>query len=118
MNDTYGHLAGDRVLTHLGQLLKRRFRVEDLRGRWGGEEFIVAFRHEGKQTSTGALGRVKDELRATQFLGDHDEPFSVSFTAGLATYPDDGTTIEELVQAADLKLYKGKEQGRNTIVGD
>jgi diguanylate cyclase (GGDEF)-like protein len=117
VNDTYGHLAGDRVLAHLGQLLKRRFRVEDLRGRWGGEEFIVAFRHEGKETTIGALARVLEELRTTDFNGDHGEVFHVSFTAGMSSYPEDGRTIEDLVHVSDQRLYLGKESGRNRIVG-
>jgi diguanylate cyclase (GGDEF)-like protein len=98
-------------------LLKRRFRVEDLRGRWGGEEFIVAFRHEGKETTIGALARVLEELRTTEFNGDHGEVFHVSFTAGMSSYPEDGRTIEELVHVSDQRLYLGKESGRNRIVG-
>ncbi len=116
VNDTYGHLAGDRVLTRLGQLLKKRFRVEDIRGRWGGEEFIVALRHVKKETTQGALARVLDELRNMQFEGDHGEVFSVTFTAGLASFPEDGATLEHLVKAADGRLYKGKEAGRDRIV--
>jgi diguanylate cyclase (GGDEF)-like protein len=116
VNDTYGHMAGDRVLAYLGQLLKRRFRVEDIRGRWGGEEFIVALRHEGKETTKGALARVLEELRTIIFEGDHGEKFSVTFTAGLANFPEDGDTLERLVSVADERLYKGKEAGRNRIV--
>lgn len=118
VNDTYGHLAGDRVLSHLGQLLKRRFRVEDLRGRWGGEEFIVAFRHEGKETTIGALHRVLEELKSTEFSGDHGEIFNVSFTAGMSSYPDDGRTLEDLVHVSDQRLYLGKECGRSRIIGN
>jgi len=118
VNDTYGHLAGDRVLAHLGQLLKRRFRVEDLRGRWGGEEFIVAFRHVTKDTCLGALTRVLEEIRETDFKGDHGEVFNISFTAGLSEFPQDGVTIESLVHVADQKLYVGKGLGRNTIISD
>jgi len=117
VNDTYGHLAGDRVLALLGALLKKRFRVEDIRGRWGGEEFIVALRHESKETTKGALLRVLEEFRNSEFKGDHGESFSVSFTAGLASFPEDGDTLEQLVHTADGRLYKGKEAGRNRIVG-
>jgi diguanylate cyclase (GGDEF)-like protein len=117
VNDTYGHLAGDRVLSCLGQLLKKRFRVEDIRGRWGGEEFIVALRHESKETTKGALLRALEEFRSFEFKGDHGETFFVSFTAGLASFPEDGDTLEKLVHAADGRLYAGKEAGRNRIVG-
>jgi len=116
INDTYGHLAGDRVLAHFGQLLKRRFRVEDIRGRWGGEEFIVALRHESQRTTEGALARFLEELRGVRFEGDHGEKFGVTFTAGLATFPDDGDTLEALVKVADERLYAGKEAGRDRIV--
>jgi diguanylate cyclase (GGDEF)-like protein len=116
INDNYGHLAGDRVLAQLGGLLKKRFRVEDIRGRWGGEEFIVAFRHETAVTTKGALERALDEFAGMRFKGDHGEDFSVTFTAGLATYPEDGDTLEKLVHIADDRLYAGKEAGRNRIV--
>lgn len=116
VNDTYGHLAGDRVLKGVGNLVRKRFRAEDLRGRWGGEEFILAFADEGCEAMQKALLRVLEELRATVFEGDHGESFSVTFSSGLATYPDDGETIEALLARADHRLYLGKEAGRNRIV--
>lgn len=118
VNDTYGHMAGDRVLAHFGQLIRRRFRVEDLRGRWGGEEFIMAFRHENRDTMGGALNRVLDELVTVPFQGDHDEEFFVSFSAGLVSYPEDGREIEKLIKKADERLYIAKEQGRRRIVSN
>lgn len=118
VNDTYGHLAGDRVLSSFGQLLKKRFRVEDIRGRWGGEEFMVAFRHIGKTTAGGALQRSLEELRVMEFKGDHGETFQVTFSAGLVSYPDDSKEVEELIRMADERLYRAKQQGRNRLVSD
>jgi diguanylate cyclase (GGDEF)-like protein len=118
VNDTYGHLAGDRVLTYFGGLLKMRFRVEDLRGRWGGEEFIMAFRHETKDTMRGALTRVLDELSVTPFQGDHGETFHVTFSSGMASFPEDGDNLHDLVQRADRRLYIAKETGRKRVVTD
>lgn len=114
VNDVYGHQAGDQVLSGLGQLLSRRFRVEDLRGRWGGEEFVLAYPHATSDVMRASLGRVLEEFRATPY-GD-PETFHVSFSAGMATYPDDGTNFKELLQVADQRLYMAKEMGRNTIV--
>jgi diguanylate cyclase (GGDEF)-like protein len=116
VNDTYGHLAGDRVLAYFGQLLKKRFRVEDLRGRWGGEEFIMVFRHETKETMKGALQRVLDELSVTPLQGDHGETFYVSFSAGMVSFPEDGQTIHDLLQVADKRLYIAKEKGRKRVI--
>ncbi len=116
VNDTYGHLAGDKVLTQFGQLLRKRFRVEDVRGRWGGEEFVVAFRHIQKDTARGALERALEEMRLMKFSGDHGETFNVTFSAGLVSYPQDGDEIESLIRVADGRLYKAKELGRNRLV--
>lgn len=116
VNDTYGHLAGDKVLAGLGQLLARRFRVEDLRGRWGGEEFILGFRRESKETMHAAVSRVLKEFREMVFTGDKGEEFNVSFSGGLASYPEDGESVYELIQTADLRLYEAKKQGRNRII--
>ncbi|MBX9693144.1 MAG: GGDEF domain-containing protein, partial [Cyanobacteria bacterium] len=116
VNDTHGHLAGDRVLAGLGQLLARRFRVDDLRGRWGGEEFILAFRREKKEILHKAITRVLQEFGESVFTGDEGEEFSCTFSGGLATFPDDGDTIFELIQTADKRLYVAKEAGRNRIV--
>lgn len=116
VNDQHGHMAGDRVLAYLGKLLRRRFRVEDLRGRWGGEEFIMAFRHEKKEIMQKAFNRVLEELRTIEFKGDSGEPFFISFSAGMVEFPGDGQTIHDLVTNSDRRLYIAKENGRNQIV--
>ncbi len=116
VNDTHGHLAGDRVLAGLGQLLSRRFRVDDLRGRWGGEEFILAFRREKKEIIHKAVTRALEEFRETPFKSDDGQEFFCSFSGGLATFPDDGESIFELVQASDKRLYRAKKEGRNRII--
>jgi len=116
VNDNYGHMAGDRVLTYFGKLLRRRFRVEDLRGRWGGEEFMLAFKHERKETMQKALNRVLEELKKVEFKGDEGESFFTSFSAGMVNFPEDGSTIHDLVLNADKRLYMAKANGRSQIV--
>ncbi|MBU6450645.1 MAG: response regulator [Cyanobacteria bacterium REEB67] len=118
VNDTYGHLAGDKVLAGLGQLLSRRFRVDDLRGRWGGEEFMLTFKRETKATMLLAVNRVLDEFRAIEFSGDKGEVFHNSFSGGIAEYPIDGESVFELVKVADARLYLAKKRGRKMIVVD
>lgn len=116
VNDTYGHMAGDRVLTGFGQLLLRRFRVDDLRGRWGGEEFIVAFRRENKQTMRAAINRIQEEFSNMAFESDDNRTFSVSFSGGVASFPEDGKTLYELLKVADERLYDAKRAGRRRIL--
>ncbi|HLL52964.1 MAG TPA: response regulator, partial [Myxococcaceae bacterium] len=70
INDTAGHLAGDQVLASLGRLLQSRFRTEDLRGRWGGEEFVLAFPNESAEVVEGAVSRVLKEFHELSFADD------------------------------------------------
>ena len=115
INDTYGHLAGDRVLGRFGRLLAARFRKEDARGRWGGEEFVVALYGEGPQSARDILGRSGTEFAKLVFDGEGDVRFRATFSAGIATFPADGRSAEELLRAADARLYKAKRNGRNRI---
>jgi len=115
VNDTHGHLAGDRVLMQMGRLLASRFRREDLQCRWGGEEFVVALVGASAEGAREILARMAAELAQADFEGDKGERFRVTFSAGLAVAPQDGTDVESLVRAADERLYRAKAQGGNRI---
>jgi diguanylate cyclase (GGDEF)-like protein len=115
VNDTYGHAAGDSVLRRLGEHLRRDFRDQDLVGRWGGEEFIVAMygmtREDGARRLTGTLERFCEE----QFAGSWGA-FRVSFSAGVAVYPHDGADADAVCAAADATLYRAKAAGRARVL--
>jgi len=115
INDTYGHGVGDKVLSAFGALLGTRFRLQDLRGRWGGEEFIVAFYGEWAESAREILSRVTAEFAKITFEGGQGRLFNVTVSGGIATYPLDGRTLEELVGVADQRLYAAKQAGRNRI---
>jgi diguanylate cyclase (GGDEF)-like protein len=115
INDDHGHLAGDRVLASLGKLLAARFRTVDVRGRWGGEEFAVAFYGEDKKTARKITERVLHDFGEMSFVGDDNQTFQVTFSAGVATFPEDGATFDELFRVADQRLYEAKETGRNRV---
>ena len=116
VNDVYGHLAGDRVLEKLGQLLRNCFRIEDLRARWGGEEFAVVLVDEGIDTARLALQRLLDEFSQIPFYDESGRRFHVTFSAGIAQFPDQGGDVESLVSVADDRLLRAKRGGRDTIV--
>ncbi|MBN2717536.1 MAG: diguanylate cyclase [Deltaproteobacteria bacterium] len=115
VNDTYGHLAGDRVLQAMGKLLLSRYRNTDVRGRWGGEEFAVAFYNEEASNARRLLFESLKALRKMEFTGDGGEKFRVTFSAGVATFPDNASRFDELFRIADECLYRAKENGRNQI---
>lgn len=116
INDNHGHLAGDAVLAGLGHLLSKRFRVEDLRGRWGGDEFILALVGSEKTQSAMLMKAFLDEFTQMVFIGESGESFQTALSAGVAASPEDGQTPHELLQIADQRLYEAKTTGRNKVV--
>ncbi len=116
VNDSYGHVVGDHVLMALGRLLTARFRLEDIRGRWGGEEFVIGFPSAPAATAAAVLSRVLDEFRTMPFHSERGEPFFVTFSAGISSFPSDGATVDALIRAADRRLYEAKRGGRAHVV--
>ena len=115
VNDNYGHLAGDRVLSRLGRLISLRFRTEDVCARWGGEEFVITLYGSDVETAENVIQRLLDEFGAIVFEGDHEEKFSITFSAGIASFPQEGASLEELVRVSDRRLYAAKNAGRCRI---
>lgn len=116
VNDSYGHLVGDHVLATLGRLLGARFRLEDLRGRWGGEEFVIVLPGESAATAAAVLSRVLEEFRVLPFRSERGDRFCVTFSAGVASFPEDGQSVDALLRAADARLFVAKRGGRGHVV--
>jgi two-component system cell cycle response regulator len=113
INDTYGHLVGDRVLKQLAALLKREQRSVDIVARDGGEEFVVLL---PETTSTESRNFAERILRrvATHDFGEPGNPVRVTISIGIATFPDERVTDgESLLRLADTHLYRAKTDGRN-----
>ena len=117
VNDGFGHTYGDTVIAGLGQLLRQRFRNEDLRCRWGGEEFVVVLPGQKADLLERALGRVLKEFSEMRFEASDRTTFSVTASAGVAARPDDGLSAQALIRRADRRLYRAKSDGRNRVVG-
>ena len=113
VNDTYGHLTGDRVLKGLARLLGERLRRTDVVGRYGGEEFgVILF-----NTTEADARRLMDDLRerfSRLRQSNGDQEFTVTFSCGIAAYPG-FDTAGGLSEAADAALYRAKEAGRNRV---
>jgi diguanylate cyclase (GGDEF)-like protein len=115
VNDRHGHLIADGVLAALGRLLSTRFRTEDLSGRWGGEEFVLAFPGQPSPPLRALLTRVLDEFGSIPFKGKNGEEFHVTFSAGMSSCPHDGHSVQDLLDAADRRLYSAKRGGRAQV---
>lgn len=113
VNDSYGHTVGDKVLKTLARYLKQHVRKADIVGRYGGEEFVVVFFGSSAEQAYEKLDEIRDSF--AKIYHAYDEGiFSVSFSAGIAQFPDYANMME-LVVAADEALYHSKRQGRNRI---
>jgi diguanylate cyclase (GGDEF)-like protein len=113
INDTHGHMAGDRVLAELANTLRLTMRSMDTLARFGGEEFACLL-PETMLHDAGALAdRIRHVISTLSFAVDGSR-FSVTVSIGVAQW-DINETIESVIQRADLALYKAKDAGRNCI---
>lgn len=108
VNDQYGHLFGDQVLGRLGQILRQHFRSEDIVARWGGQEFLVGMYGMTKLDGATRLKEVLQIFRTLVFPVPGIEPLQVTFSAGVAEYPENGTSLHSLYLAADRALRQAK----------
>jgi len=102
INDTRGHLVGSRALCRLADILRLHSREIDLAARYGGDEFVLVLPETSTQSALLVARRISERLRNES----EDPPLSVS--TGVAMYPFDGTTLDELLIAADRALYRDK----------
>lgn len=114
-NDTYGHAIGDEVLKKLAFLLKSNVREGDIVCRYGGEEFAILLPGIDKEIATTIAEKLRTVIENGLVI-EILERKAVTITAGVASYPEDGKTVEEIIAAADKFLYAGKEKGRNRVV--
>ena len=112
INDTYGHDAGDRALKAISKFLQKNIRDVDAIARYGGEEFVMLIPDADKEAAFCLAERLRDELAKVEL---EDLP-PVTISLGIATYPSDGTDLEELIKRADAAMYEAKQQGRNKVV--
>ena len=121
INDTYGHRAGDTVLREVAHRLTTIVRLEDLVGRYGGEEFAILLTDTPLDRATQVAQRLRSTLAETPCLWETEEQeqgfLSIPITAsiGVAVYREHGVTRDALIEAADRAMYHAKHTGRNRV---
>ena len=113
INDSMGHTFGDRVLVEVADRIKQCLRDVDTLCRLGGDEFVVFLQQaDAHGAETGAQRILEALARPFQIDG---MSFSVGCSIGVALYPEDGKTLDELIQYADIAMYRVKERGRGNF---
>ncbi len=116
-NDTNGHPAGDVCLRTVAKILDDVTRGSDIVARYGGEEFIVVTVDADREQAMGHAERIRAAVAKASIAGARSQPGgTLTVSAGVATYPEDGETMDDLIAAADAALYRAKEAGRNRVL--
>jgi diguanylate cyclase (GGDEF)-like protein len=111
INDTYGHDAGDRVLKAIGKFLQQNIRDVDMVARYGGEEFVIMI----PEAANDAAHILSERLRKQMSQPKIEDLPPITISLGIATYPNDGSDMADLIKKADAAMYAAKMAGRNRV---
>lgn len=114
INDTMGHAFGDEVLRQLGKQIGVNFRVTDIIGRTGGDEFTIFLKNLKDDSNTIREAQKLEYFFRHFQVGDYVK-YSATASIGAAVFPSDGSDFETLYKAADAALYKAKKRGKNQL---
>ena len=114
VNDNFGHAVGDEVIKYFASILKRTFRDSDIKGRFGGDEFMVFMKNTTKEATNLRANQLNEAVRK-HYIKDGNE-IHLSCSIGVAYYKKDGADYDTLFQAADDALYEAKSYGKDRFV--
>jgi len=115
VNDTHGHLVGSRLLAEIGGLLKLTFGPQHAAFRYGGDEFVALLRGLDKAEAIALVRHTRLQLNESKFLTGEGLSISVTGSFGLATYPQDGSSLHGIIRSADTMMYRVKNSTRDDI---
>jgi diguanylate cyclase (GGDEF)-like protein/PAS domain S-box-containing protein len=114
INDTYGHTAGDRVLSGIASTISHNIREIDLFGRYGGEEFVILLPSTGAEAAREVAERVRELVAGLRFDTERG-PLEVTISLGVAMLTSDVPSLATLIDRADQAMYSAKQAGRNRV---
>ena len=117
VNNTYGHLAGDIVLGHIGRIIRETARELDIAGRFGGEEFSIGLIETDLAGARVYAERLREAVASAEIeVPTSPQPIHVTLSLGVACYPEDALVLDDLIHQADVAVYQAKLKGRNCVV--
>ena len=114
-NDTFGHAAGDALLSALANVITTGIRAEDIACRYGGEEFLLIMPGASLETTRERAENLRQAVKNLQVKYQDQLLKSTTISLGVAIFPDHGLTAEEVIAAADAALYRAKQAGRDRV---
>ncbi|MFZ0533395.1 MAG: diguanylate cyclase [Anaerolineales bacterium] len=116
INDQYGHVTGDNVLVAVAEVIQAHAGRDAVVGRYGGDEFLIVFPGEEREQAFLKLEQIRQELSQHDLaIPDGKAIEGIPISAGVASFPVDGRTENELLRKADHALYRAKVSGRNQV---
>ena len=115
-NDSHGHIAGDEVLRSIGAFLMKAIRGSDTVARYGGEEFTLVLPHTNSEGALVLAERIRSELERQDFPSRNAAgPARITVSIGIASFPADAKTKDEIISRAGLALARAKKKGKNRV---
>jgi len=105
INDSHGHLVGDQVLKQIAGVLKENVRSSEVLVRYGGDEFVLLMPGAGKDQGRDVIKRLRQAVKSMSFP---DEDVTVGLSGGAAFFPEDGSSLDQLLAVTDKRMYKEK----------
>jgi len=115
VNDRHGHLAGSRVLREVALLIQGKLRKSDRIFRYGGDEFVVTLPETGREGAMRVAHRLRRAIRSHRFLAEQGLTVTLTASFGVATFPQDGSSQEEMIRVADRAMYRVKVKTRDGV---
>ncbi len=115
INDKFGHLAGDAALRRVSERVQQHIRDVDLAARYGGDELVVALLDTSATEAMALAHRLQERVQSSQLLTHAAGTTLLTISIGVATFPEDGSDLEQLHAAADAAMYAAKRAGRNRV---
>ena len=113
VNDQHGHLVGSHILKEVGQTLRAGLRRQDIVFRYGGDEFVVLLPGAGKRAAQNVAERILKNMRSRRF--GNVLSLEIRVSVGVATWPEDGATVQEIIRSADAMMYLVKGTTRDNV---